>query len=179
MTIFLRVIELGKVIKIKALKFPDILHYEWEGELLSHTPDYVLVLCKPGRKLFHHTKNKVFSINNTSLEFFSLKEWFTVAMEVEDGNIVSFYCNVAKPSVIINDQISFIDLDLDYIQDKNKEWKVVDEDEFETNSIKYKYPAELKNEALKALAKLKEEVRTGKFPFNNQVISQLENHNIY
>jgi protein associated with RNAse G/E len=167
-------IKLGKVIKIRALKFPDILHYEWEGELLRHTADYVLVLCQPGRKLIHHTKNKVFIVNNTSLEFFFLKEWFTVAMEVEDGNVVSAYCNVAKPSVLINDEISFIDLDLDYIREKNKEWEVVDEDEFESNSIKYKYPVELKNEAVKALARLKEEVRKGNFPFNNQVASQLD-----
>ncbi|WP_449619729.1 DUF402 domain-containing protein [Robertmurraya sp. Marseille-Q9965] len=168
---------MGKIIKIKALKFPDTLHYEWEGQLLCHTPDYVVVLCEPGRKLIHYTKNKVFTINNTSLEFFFLKEWFTAAMEVEDGNVVSTYCNVAKPSVFNNDEITFIDLDLDYIQENNKEWKVVDEEEFESNSIKYKYPVELKNEAIKALAKLKEEIRIGKYPFNNQVATQLENHN--
>lgn len=167
---------LSEMIKIKALKHPNIPHYEWEGELLRHTPDYVLVLCKPGRKLIHHTKNKVFTVNNTSLEFFSLNECFTAAMEIEEGKVVSAYCNVAKPSVFHNGEISFIDLDLDYIQEKNKEWKVVDEDEFELNSIKYKYPVELKNEAVKALAKLKEEVRLGNFPFNNQVLSLLENH---
>ena len=171
----MRMIKLGKVIKIRALKFPDILHYEWEGELLRHTREYVLVLCKPGRKLIHHTKNKEFTVNNTSLEFFSLKEWFTAAMEMENGNVVSAYCNVAKPSVFSNDVISFIDLDLDYIREKNEEWKVVDEDEFESNSIKYKYPIELKNEAVRALAKLKEEIRKGKFPFNNQIVSQFEN----
>jgi uncharacterized protein len=126
--------------------------------------------------LIHHTKNKVFTVNNASLEFFSLKEWFTAAMEVEDGNVISAYCNVAKPAVFINDEIRFIDLDLDYIREKNNEWKVVDEEEFESNSIKYKYPVELKNEAVKALAMLKEEVRKGNFPFNNKVASQFENH---
>jgi uncharacterized protein len=165
---------LNKVIKIKALKFPDILHYEWEGELLCHTQDYVLILCKPGRKLIHHTKNSVFTVNNTSLEYFSLKEWFTAAMEVEDGDVVSAYCNVAKPSIFIKDELCFIDLDLDYIREKNKDWRVVDEDEFESNSIKFKYPAELKTEAIKALAKLKEEVRKENFPFNSQITSQLE-----
>lgn len=169
-------IILSEMIKIKALKYTDILHYKWEGELLHHTPDYVLVLCRPGRKLVHHTKNKVFTIKNTSLEYFSLNEWFTAAMEIEEGEVVSAYCNVAKPSIFHNGEISFIDLDLDYIKEKNKEWKVVDEDEFELNSIKYKYPAELKNEAVKALAKLKEEVRLGNFPFNNQVLSHLKNH---
>lgn len=169
-------IIVSKVIKIKALKYPDILHYEWEGELLRLTPDYVLVLCKPGRKLIHHTKNKVFTVNNTSLEFFSLKQWFTAAMEIEEGKVVSAYCNVAKPSLFQNGEISFLDLDLDYIKEKNKEWKVVDEDEFELNSIKYKYPVELKNGAVKALEKLKEEVKKGNFPFNNQVLTHIENH---
>jgi uncharacterized protein len=162
------------MIKIKALKYPDILHYEWEGELLRHTPDNVLVLCKPGRKLIHYTKNKVFTINNTSLEFFSLNEWFTAAQEIEEGKIVSAYCNVAKPSLFQNGELSFIDFDLDYIQEKNQEWKVVDEDEFELNSIKYNYPVELKNDAVKALAELKEKVRLGYFPFNNQILSELE-----
>lgn len=168
-------IKLSNIVKIKALKFPDILHYEWEGELLHHTSDYLLVLCKPGRTLIHHTKNKIFTIDNTSLEYFSLKEWFTAAMEVEDGKVVSTYCNVAKPSVFKNNELSFIDLDLDLIQVKDKEWEVIDEDEFESNSIRYGYSIELKRETVKALDRLKEEVRLGKFPFNNRVASLLEN----
>lgn len=166
---------MSKLVKIKALKFPDILHYEWEGELLRHTSDYLLVLCKPGRKLIHHTKNKVFTIENTSLEYFSLKEWFTAAMEVEDGKVVSTYCNVAKPSIFNNEEIRFVDLDLDYIQEKNKEWIVVDEDEFESNSINYGYSIELKRETIKALIRLKEEVSQGNFPFNNQIADLFEN----
>lgn len=168
---------MSNLVKIKALKFPDILHYEWEGELLLHTSDYLLVLCKPGRKLIHHTKNKIFTIENTSLEYFSLKEWFTAAMEVEDGKVVSTYCNVAKPSIFNNEEISFVDLDLDFIQEKNREWIVVDEDEFESNSIKFGYSIELKRETLKALKRLKEEVTRGNFPFNNQVASIFENQN--
>ncbi|WP_230200122.1 DUF402 domain-containing protein [Bacillus niameyensis] len=169
---------MDNVIKIKALKFPNIPHYEWEGELIQHSPDYVLVLCKRGRKLIHHTKNKVFTINNTSLEYFSLKEWFTAALEVEDGKIVSAYCNVAKPSVYYHNQISFVDLDLDYIKEKNKEWKVVDEEEFETNSVQYMYPVQLKNDAMKALDELMEKVRKSEFPFNNQIVSLLENSDL-
>lgn len=45
-----------EIIRIRALKYPDILHYEWYGELVSKTSEYVLVLCKPGRKLKHYTK---------------------------------------------------------------------------------------------------------------------------
>lgn len=161
---------MNKVVKISALKYPNIPHYEWEGELL-HAPEFLLVLCKPGRKLIHHTKNNVFTINNTSLEYFSLKEWFTAAIEVENGKVISTYCNVAMPSVFSNGHIRFIDLDLDYIQDENKEWTLVDENEFEENSIIYDYPIELKKQTIYALKRLKEQVRQGKFPFNNEILS--------
>jgi len=163
-------ITVENIIKIKALKYPNILHYEWEGEILQITPDYVLVKCKPGRKLVHHTKNAVFTINNTSIEFFSLKKWFTAAMGVEDGVVVSHYCNVAKPSVYKNNELSFIDLDLDYVQEKDKVWEVVDEEEFKSNSILYEYPTELKEEAIQALERLKEMVKDGEFPFDHQVL---------
>jgi uncharacterized protein len=153
------VINLNKVIKIKALKFPDIPHYEWEGVLLQHTQEYVVVWCKPGRKLIHHSKNKVFTINNSSIEYFSLKEWYTAAMEIEEGRVVSTYCNVAIPSIFRDNQITFVDLDLDYIQESNKQWTVVDEEEFKVNSVKYGYSIELKREAKNALDRLMDKVK--------------------
>lgn len=160
--------NLNKILKIKALKFPNIPHYEWEGETLEKTEDYLLVLCKPGRKLIHHSKNDVYIINNTSIEYFPLKKWYTAAMDVEEGALISAYCNIAMPSVLNHNEISFIDLDLDLIKRKNKDWEVVDEDEFEINSMKYQYPEELKSEALKALERLKQDVANGSFPFNDE-----------
>ena len=165
--------NLNKHIKIKALKFPDIPHYEWEGEILEKTEHYLLVLCKSGRELIHHTKNEVYIINTTSIEYFPLKKWYTAAMEIEEGTgaLISAYCNIAMPSVLNQNEISFIDLDLDFIKRKNEDWEVVDEDEFEINSMKFQYPEELKNEALKALEKLKQDVANSIFPFNYKFIS--------
>lgn len=159
---------MDKVLKIKSLKYPDIPHYEWEGEILEKTEDYLLVRCKSGRKLIHHTRNDVYIINTPSIEYFPLKKWYTAAMEVENGALISAYCNVAMPAVLNQNELSFIDLDLDFVKRKNENWEVVDEDEFEVNSMKYQYPEELKNEALKALEKLKQDVVNGIFPFNCQ-----------
>jgi uncharacterized protein len=164
---------MNKIVKITALKYQNILHYEWEGELLLHNPEFLLVLCKPGRKLIHHTKNKVFTIDNTSLEYFSLKEMFTAAIEVKDGKVISTYCNIAMPSTFTDGEIRFIDLDLDYIKEKDNKWTLVDEDEFEVNSIKYGYPHELKKQTIIAVKRLKAEVRQGIFPFNNEILSVL------
>ena len=159
---------------IKALKQPNIPHYEWQGELLEQTDDYVLVICKPGRKLTHHTKGKTFTVNNTSLEYFFFKEWYTVAIEIEAGKINSYYCNIAKPSIIENNEISFVDLDLDLIKRPGEDWQVVDEDEFVINSEKYNYSADLKDKAIAALADLQDKVRKREFPFNRAPLEQLQ-----
>lgn len=77
------------------------------------------------------------------------------------------------PSVLNQNELSFVDLDLDFIKRKNHDWEVMDEDEFEVNSIKYLYPEELKQETIMALERLKGEVDEGYFPFIKEFISIL------
>lgn len=157
---------MNKVIHMKSFKYPDIPHYEWKGRILRETPEYVMVLCESGREMKHHTKNTTFTIDVTSLEYFFLKEGYTVAMEIEEGNILSYYCNISMPSVLHGNHISFVDLDLDLVKGINTDWLVVDEDEFEINSVKYGYPAELKEYALKSLDLLQKKINEGSFPFD-------------
>ncbi|WP_245840418.1 DUF402 domain-containing protein [Terribacillus saccharophilus] len=157
---------MNKVIHMKSLKYPDIPHYEWKGRLLKRTPEYVMVLCESGREMKHHTKNTIFTIDVTSIEYFFLKQGFTVAMEIEEGKIRSYYCNIAMPSVLKGNQLSFVDLDLDLVKGRNEDWMVIDEDEFEINSVKYGYPAELKEYALKSLDVLQKKINENSFPFD-------------
>ncbi|MBO0992461.1 DUF402 domain-containing protein [Bacillus sp. SD088] len=164
---------MNQTIQIQALKYPNIPHYEWEGELVKQTSEYIIVLCKQGRKLKHYTRNQTFIMDNTSIEVFSLKEGFTAAMEIEGKQITSYYCNVALPSEFENNQIRFIDLDLDLIKKRQGDWQVVDEDEFEENSVKYHYTPELKKRALLELEELKRKVADKEFPFNSGVIKLL------
>lgn len=167
---------MGQIINIRALKYPNIIHYEWQGELIEETADYIMVLCKPGRKLNHYTKGKTFTINNTSLEFFSLKEGYTVAMEIVNGEITSYYCNIAKPSVFSNNSLSFVDLDLDLVKQSNEDWRVIDIEEFENNSTKYNYPSELKEAAIQGLEVLKNMAKRKVFPFDGTPLKMLSKY---
>jgi protein associated with RNAse G/E len=76
-----------------------------------------------GRKLHHHTKQKIFTVNNRTIEFFSFVSWFTVSADVVNGKIEQYYCNINEPARIDGNTVSFVDLDLDNIQ-RNGEWKV-------------------------------------------------------
>lgn len=151
---------------MKTYKYPDISHYEWEGELLEATEDYVLVLCKPNRVLKHYTKNAEFVLENTAVEYFSLKEGFTVSMSIEDNRIVQYYCNICMPCTFDGDVLSFVDLDLDYVKRRGKGFEVVDEDEFLENQLKYQYPKELISFAVNTLDELKQKVKNKISPFD-------------
>lgn len=158
---------MGKMIKIKAFKYPDIIHYEWQGQIFKQTADYILVLCHPGRTLIHHTKDQIFTFNDLSLEIYPLKEWYTAAMVIEEGKISSYYCNIATPPALKNNDIHFIDLDIDLVREKNQDWQVTDMDEFQLNSKRYQYPLKLKEDALNSLSRLKNKVKNKVFPFNH------------
>lgn len=123
-----------------------------------------------GKNINASYKRDTFTLNNVSLEFFSLNEGFTVAVEIENREIISYYCNIAMPSVFKNNHLSFVDLDLDLVKRKHDDWEVVDEDEFEINSSIYNYPPELKESANQSLEELKRRINRREFPFDGTLL---------
>ncbi|GLX65750.1 DUF402 domain-containing protein [Paenibacillus glycanilyticus] len=154
--------------RIKALKYGELLHYEWDTDLLEEGDGYVFVLGRYGRKLQHHTKQSVFTVNNWSIEFFSSKHWFTVSAGIVDGQINEYYCNINMPAVKNGNEISFIDLDLDLVQRGGK-WMVIDEDEFAENAGKFGYPEQLIRQVREELAALEARVAAREFPFDGTI----------
>jgi len=91
-------------------------------------------------------------------------------VEIENREIISYYCNIAMPSVFKNNHLSFVDLDLDLVKRKHDDWEVVDEDEFEINSSIYNYPPELKESANQSLEELKRRINRREFPFDGTLL---------
>ncbi|MHA6482613.1 DUF402 domain-containing protein [Paenibacillus sp. strain BS8-2] len=156
---------MGNTVHIQALKYGNVLHYEWETELLEQRDDDVFVLAKHGRQLRHHTKNATFTINNWSIEWFSRKHWFTLSAVVADGRITEYYCNINQPALIGEGKVAFVDLDLDLVQ-RDGVWMVVDEDEFAHNAIKFGYPESLIAQAREELKRLQARIAAGEYPFD-------------
>jgi len=157
-----------KHITIRALKYGDKPHYEWETLLLAESNEHMFVLGEYGRKLNHYTKQKEFTMEAWTIEFFSFVSWFTVSANIVDGQIEQYYCNINQPATLQGSTVSFVDLDLDYVQRKG-EWLVVDEDEFASNAVQFGYPEELIKRARQELESLKERVRDHLFPFDGTI----------
>lgn len=155
-------------ISIQALKYPSHLHYEWKTTRLEQTDSHIFVLAEYGRQLHHYTKQSVFTMKSWTIEFFPFDAWYTVSADVADGQIQQYYCNINQPAVMKGNTVSFVDLDLDYVY-RNGKWMVVDEDEFESNAIKFAYPVTLIDRAREELERLKEAIREKRFPFDGSM----------
>ncbi|MCY9659752.1 DUF402 domain-containing protein [Paenibacillus chondroitinus] len=159
-------------ITIQALKYGNVPHYQWNTTLLEKTDSHIFVLGQKGRQLHHYTKQKVFTMETWTIEFFSFDSWFTVSADIVGGKVRQYYCNINQPAKLDGNTVSFIDLDLDYIQISG-EWMVVYEDEFASNSVKFAYPTDLIQQARQELEGLKERVRHNLFPFDGSLAKHI------
>lgn len=153
-------------IKVKVFKYGGTIHYEWESLLIEDTEDYVLVYGLPGRSLVHHTKEKVYQYDSYSIEYFPKNEWFTVNIDIYRNGNIEYYCNICMPPEFSNKEIKFIDLDIDIVRSIEGKWSVVDEDEYEVNSEKFKYPSTLKENVSQALDEILKKIEGKHFPFD-------------
>ncbi len=160
------------VLTIIAYKYPDRPHYEWTGNMLIKTDDYVLVHGQVGRRLVHHTRGQTFTYATQSLEYYPLNAPFTVNIDF-DADGTSYHCNVCLPPRLNGDTLSFVDLDLDYVRDSAGTWQVVDRDEFLVNQRTFAYPARLIEQAEAALTDLIKRVTEGRFPFDGFLAQQV------
>ncbi len=152
-------------IKILGLKYPNIPHYEWQAKILEKTKDSVIVLSTPGNYI-HHTKGQTLKYPAHSIEYYSYVNWNTVTLNVINGEIIDYYCNIALPSKLNENLLTFVDLDIDIIYKKETGWKVIDVDEFLINSRKYQYPKAIKERTIKETRKLLDKAINGKAPFD-------------
>lgn len=162
---------------ISVYKYNKQIHYEWQTFLIKAETDYVLVAGNTDRKLIHHTKNRIFNCPNRSIEFFSLSEGFTVNIDIEESGKTEYYCNICLPAEFdsFKDNVSFIDLDLDLLIDSNGNRKVVDEDEFISNSVTMNYSKATIDFARDSLSKLEEKILRKEFPFDGFLDYHIEN----
>jgi protein associated with RNAse G/E len=158
--------------KIRAYKHPDIPHCEWEGEVLEQTDDYIVIKGAAGRRFTHHTKGKSFKMDRPSIEIFFFKEWYNVSFTFENDEVVKHYCNIAMPSVITDEGVCYVDLDLDVVKNGESRWRVVDRDEFESHQVTYKYGEKLVWQAEEALKELQIKIKEKHFPFDGSVLER-------
>lgn len=122
--------------KIIKKNHKDEIVWEYEGKLISREKNSVTV-----EALFNRDdlpfQEIVLKRNDRFVETFYSDAWFNIfeIYDRDDEKLKGWYCNVAKPAEITDDEVAYSDLILDLWISANGKQTVLDEDELEELNI--------------------------------------------
>lgn len=103
---------------------------QYEGEVMQRSTDEIVIAASwtlPLKDLGY----TCFEPGDRFLEYYSAKHWFNIFdIASPDGTRKGWYCNIAEPARISDNQIEQIDLFLDVWVNPQGETLILDEDEF-------------------------------------------------
>lgn len=150
----------GDFITIKSYKHDGSLHRTWHETMVLKVTDNVLIGCN-NHTLVTESGGRKWRTREPALVYFHTKYWFNIVAMIRDRG-VSYYCNIASPSLIDAEGLKYIDYDLDVKIFPDGEKRLLDIDEYKLHGKKYDYPDELDpilNEHVKILAQWIEDER--------------------
>lgn len=156
-----------RIIQVK--KFDKSLHYEWTSQLIDENKERILLYAGPGRTLQHHTRQACYTYESHALECFMCQNGFTVQLDLEEDGSIRYYCNIGLVPRLSDGVIEFIDLDLDFVAERGGEWRLVDEDEFVVNQIRYRYPESVVTHVWETIEEVRCRIKMETFPFDGSL----------
>lgn len=135
----------------------------YDGEVLERTPTSVTIEAFFSRSDRHELPYTVFMRGDRFVEHFYSDHWYNI-FEIEaagTGELKGWYCNITRPAIIEENQVSAVDLALDLWVHPDGSMLVLDEDEFDELPLSRAD----RNTALAELTDLKRHVISWKGPF--------------
>ncbi|HST51410.1 MAG TPA: DUF402 domain-containing protein [Pyrinomonadaceae bacterium] len=152
-------------VKVLSLKYDGRVHRSWTARVARREGALVVLDAFFAEEVRHPILGTI-EAGTHSLEFFWTDRWYSIFRFGErDGGLRCFYCNVNTPARLEGDTLSFVDLDVDVLVLPDFSFRVLDEDEFESNARLYGYTQEHRSRARESLEEIERLVEDRQFPF--------------
>ncbi|MBC8031756.1 MAG: DUF402 domain-containing protein [Pyrinomonadaceae bacterium] len=162
----MKVITSAKAIVVRACKYDGLLHRTWPAELVRQEGALILLDAKFPAEIVHDSLGTI-AAGTHSLEYYWLDRWYNIFRFAEpNGDLRNYYCNVNVPPTFDGQTLTYVDLDMDILVREDFSYSLLDLEEFEANTVRYSYPAEVQANAQDAVNELLCMIRTRAFPFN-------------
>src|SRR6266545_1065838 len=125
-------IAVGEQITVRKLDYTGRVVYAWSGSLVEARDAFVVHALFPTPKRGPVVIDGVpFCAGDVFTEFYYPDRWYNV-FHIADpsGQHKGWYCNVAKPAIVDDQGIAFVDMALDLFVHPDGRHTVLDEDEF-------------------------------------------------
>lgn len=149
---------------INSRKYDGSIRRTWSCEKIRHD-DALIVFEGIFDVDVDHEDLGFIETGTVSREFYWLDRWYNVFRFISpNGTFRNYYCNINLPPMLSDDTLDYVDLDIDIVVWPDKTYKVLDLEEFETNSRDLRYPDEIRSGAFRALDELKIMINEGNLP---------------
>jgi uncharacterized protein len=134
----------------------------WNGVLFKETEEMLMFRAEFEQKLIHPELG-VLHRGTISYEYFWKSEWFNVfRLHDRRDRFLTYYCNICRPPIVGDNRLEYVDLELDILVEKNLQYRLLDESEFEKLAI----TPDTRCKATLGLSKALEKIARAEFPFD-------------
>ena len=131
----------GDFITIQSYKHDGNLHRTWRDTMVLKTTENAIIGVND-HTLVTESDGRRWVTREPAIVYFHKKYWFNIIAMIRD-NGTSYYCNLASPYYLDNEALKYIDYDLDIKVFPDGEKRLLDLDEYELHSKRYRYPEEI------------------------------------
>jgi len=151
---------------VKALKYDGSEHRNWRARLAAQEGELIVLDAAFAAEVQHDLLGQI-AAGTISTEYYWLNRWYNIFRFSEpNGGLLNYYCNVSLPPRLIDQTLSYVDLDIDILVQPNFSYQVLDTADFEANIERYGYTREVQSGVERATNELVELIEAQSFPFN-------------
>jgi protein associated with RNAse G/E len=153
-------------VTVRALKFDGKLHREWQARLVAQDDEIIIVEGVFAEEIRHPQLGHI-APGTLSTEYYWKDRWYSIfRFRKPSGELRNYYCNINLPAEFDGSVLTFIDLDVDVLVAPDFSLRILDEDEFASNAVRYNYPAIVREVVPRALAELISHIERRDYPFD-------------
>ncbi|WP_237670960.1 DUF402 domain-containing protein [Metamycoplasma hominis] len=164
--------KMGQLTTIQVFKYDGTLYRQYEGaKIVANLTDFVVVLLMK-TKVSEKSINWV--VSEPILFFFARNKFYNASITLNKSKENYIYINLASPFYIENEVIKYIDFDIDIKSYDDKDFSVIDWQDFKNSISQYNYSLKLIYKLYEELDFLYEQKQKGTGVFSKKLVNDLE-----
>jgi len=157
-------------VRIQAYKHDGLFHRMWSHCYLINEDDSYFILASIRARVIENN-GRVWHTKEPAIFIFSKREWFNVIAMIKETGI-TYYANVASPTIRDKGFLKYIDYDLDLKLYPNGGTRILDQNEYERHSKSLDYGDEIKTILNDSVTIIQSKMNNHEFPFSDEKINE-------
>jgi len=157
------------LITVVSYKYDGSIARTWPATIRVINGSLIIVHGTFSNTIEHPFLGKI-AAGTSSLEYFWTDRLYNIfELSEPSGRFRGFYCNLALPAQFDGTTLSYVDLDIDIAVAPDSSIRILDEDEFDENTMHLSYPADLAACVRSSVKDLRKLILERQFPFGRLV----------